>query len=147
MPLATIYIVDAAPLVAASDKRDRMREAAQRALLSARGELVVPAPVTHEVDYLLGDRVDANAQQNFIADIADGAFSVEALTREEYRKVLELSERYADLKPGLADLSVVVLAARLGTLKIITFDRHHFRTMRPLQGGTFTLLPWDEDTP
>jgi len=51
----------------------------------------------------------------------------------------------ADLRLGLADLSVVVLAARLDTLRILTFDYRHFRAVRPLQGGSFVLLPMDEN--
>ena len=47
------------------------------------------------------------------------------------------------LNLGLADLSVAVLASRLGTRRILTFDQRHFRAVRPIQGGTFTLLPDD----
>jgi len=45
---------------------------------------------------------------------------------------------------GLADLSVVVLAERWSTRRLLTFDDRHFRTLRPLGGGLFTLLPVDE---
>jgi hypothetical protein len=27
--------------------------------------------------------------------------------------------------------------------RLLTFDERHFRTIRPLQGGSFTLLPAD----
>jgi predicted nucleic acid-binding protein len=137
-------IVDAAPIVAAADRSDRLRQVAQQAFRSSRDQLIVPAPVTQEVDYLLGERVGRQAQQNFLASIANGTLRVECLETSEYLRVIELHERYRDFNPGLADLSVVVLAARLNTRRIITFDQRHFRTMRPLQGGTFTLLPWDE---
>ena len=66
------------------------------------------------------------------------------MTREEYRLVQVLERQYAALTPGLADLSVVVLAFRLNTLRIATLDQRHFRAITPLQGGVFTLLPWDE---
>ena len=39
--------------------------------------------------------------------------------------------------------SDAVLARKLGTRRILTFDERHFRTVRPLQGGTFTVLPAD----
>ena len=45
--------------------------------------------------------------------------------------------------PGLADLSLVVLAARFKTTTLLTFDERHFRNIEPLQGGRFTLLPID----
>jgi predicted nucleic acid-binding protein len=55
---------------------------------------------------------------------------------------VELDRRYADLDLGLADLSIAVLARKLATRRILTFERH-FRAVRPLQGGAFTLLPAD----
>jgi len=51
------------------------------------------------------------------------------------------------LRLGLADLSVVVLARKLKTRRILTFDQRRFRAIRPLQGGSFTLLPADQRSP
>ena len=51
--------------------------------------------------------------------------------------------RYSDLNLGLADLSVVVLAHRFRTDRLLTFDERDFRAMRPLAGGHFALLPKD----
>jgi predicted nucleic acid-binding protein len=62
---------------------------------------------------------------------------------DDFEAALELDRRYADLNLGLADLSVAVLASRLGTRRILTFDQRHFRAIRPIQGGAFTLLPAD----
>ena len=42
---------------------------------------------------------------------------------------------------------MVVLARRFGTRRILTFDERHFRTLRPLDGGAFTILPSDELMP
>jgi len=44
---------------------------------------------------------------------------------------------------GLADLSVIVLAARYRTRRILTFDERDFRRVRPLDGDSFVLLPAD----
>ena len=55
--------------------------------------------------------------------------------------IADLERRYEDLDAGLADLSVVV---RQQTRRLLTFDEHHFRTLRPLNGGRFPLLPADE---
>ncbi|MGZ6617244.1 MAG: type II toxin-antitoxin system VapC family toxin, partial [Solirubrobacteraceae bacterium] len=60
-----------------------------------------------------------------------------------YEAAVDLDRRYAELNLGLADLSVAVLAHRLGTERILTFDERHFRAVRPIQGGVFTLLPAD----
>lgn len=136
-------IVDTGPLVASADVRDRMRILSQAVFRGTREELIVPAPVTQEVDYLLRTRIGPEAQTAFCRDILEGTFRVECLATAEYQHVFELAERYAALRPGLADLSIVVLALRFETRRIVTLDQRHFRAMRPLQGGEFTLLPWD----
>jgi len=41
---------------------------------------------------------------------------------------------------GLADASLVVLAARAATRSPLTLDERHFRAVRPQQGGAFRLL-------
>jgi len=51
--------------------------------------------------------------------------------------------RYRDLRLGLADASLVVLAKRYGSRRILTFDERAFRVVVPLQGGSFTSLPGD----
>ena len=51
--------------------------------------------------------------------------------------------KYRDLKIGLAHASIVVLAARYMTTRVLTLDLRHFRVMEPLQGGHFTILPTD----
>ena len=54
-----------------------------------------------------------------------------------------MERRYDDLDAGLADLSAIVVAERYGTRRLLTFDEGHFRALRPLRGGHFTLLPAD----
>lgn len=134
-------IVDAAPLVALADRRDPLRDAVRAVLAAERGALVVAAPVTAEVDYLLGRRIGRTARLAFLDDLAHGRFVVENLAVDEYASVIELERTYADLDLGLADAATVVLAARFGTRQVLTFDQRHFRTVRPLQGGAFELLP------
>lgn len=140
-----VLIVDAGPLVAIGDRRDPNRAAVQRVLRSTRDDLVVAAPVTQEVDYLLGKFGGPDAQAAFLSDLAEQTFVVACLEPQEYHQIGSLARRYIALRPGLADLANVVLAARFGTTRIITFDQRHFRAMRPLQGGAFTLLPWDQE--
>jgi hypothetical protein len=52
-------------------------------------------------------------------------------------------ERYSDLRIGLAAASILVLAARYGTTRVLTLDERHFRAMRPLHADAFTILPAD----
>ena len=41
----------------------------------------------------------------------------------------------------IADASIVVLAERYSTRRILSLDHRHFDVLRPLSGGRFTLLP------
>lgn len=134
-------IIDAAPLVALADAQDPMQNAVRDVLVAEPGGLIIPAQVTAEVDYLLGRRLGRKARLAFLDDLAVGRFTVECLSQPEYAAVSALDHRYADLELGLAACSVVVLAARFETRRVLTFDHRHFRAVAPLQGGAFELLP------
>ncbi|MHB8288963.1 MAG: type II toxin-antitoxin system VapC family toxin [Acidimicrobiales bacterium] len=136
-------ILDAAPLVAVADRRDRLRPAIEALLRDEPGDLVIPAPVTAEVDYLLGRRLGRCSRLAFHDDLAAGRFTVAHMDANDHRVVADLERRYEDLDVGLSDLSVVVAARQYGTRRLLTFDEHHFRALRSLDGGRFTLLPAD----
>lgn len=134
-------LVDAAPLIALADRRDPAREAVRAVLEQEPGALVIAAPVTAEVDYLLGRRIGRSARLAFLDDLAASRLTVECLDPDEYAAAVELDRRYAALDLGLADCATVVIAARLATRRVLSFDHRHFRTVTPLQGGSFELLP------
>ena len=136
-------VVDAGPLVALVDRADRMREPVRQALAAHPGPLVIPAPVTAEIDYLLGVGHGDHARRAFIADLAAGRFAVACLERDDYRLVAELETRYEGLRLGLADCSIVVVAHRRRTTEVLSFDERHLRAVTPIGGGAFTLLPAD----
>ncbi len=136
-------ILDAAPLVALADQDEPRRDAILRTLTSEPGTLIVPAPVTAEVDYLLGTRFGPAARRAFLEDLAARRYETDDLTSEDYSAILQIEARYADLELGLADCSLIVLAARHETIRLCTFDERHFRAVTPLSGGSYELLPAD----
>lgn len=136
-------VVDAAPLVALADEREPLRLEILELLRAEKDNLFIPAPVTAEIDYLLGQRFGPPARRAFLEDLRARRYESPGLDAHDYEAALELDRRYADLNLGLADLSVAVIARKLGTRRIMTFDERHFRVVRPLQGGVFTLLPAD----
>ena len=71
-----------------------------------------------------------------------GAYIVEWWP-EAANQCAEVAERYEGLGIGLTDASLVVLADRLGTARLATFDERHFRAVLPLAGGSFAILPMD----
>lgn len=136
-------LIDAGPLVALADPTEPLRAAILDALSGEPAALVIPAPTTAEIDYLLGQRFGHPARRAFRADLAAGRFTVAGLEVDDYGTILELESRYADLELGLADCALVALAARHETTRILTFDERHFRAIKPLRGDAFTILPVD----
>jgi predicted nucleic acid-binding protein len=138
-------ILDAGPVVALGDRRDERRRAV-REFLSTEPTLPVLSPcVAPEIDYHLQSLRGPLGNHHFLEDLAAGRFEVPVLEAADFSAIADLNRQYRDLSPGLADLSLVVLAARYRTTRLLTFDQRHFRLIRPLQGGVFTLLPFDED--
>lgn len=137
-------IVDANCLIAQMDKGDVHYAAARRAIRAERGQLVTTELVAAEADHLILKRLGVDAELAFLQDLAEGTYVVECLDREELRTARGVVERYRDLRLGLADASLVVLAQRYRTTRILTFDERAFRAVTPLQGGSFTILPADD---
>ena len=135
-------IVDAGPLLALADRSDPQHAAVERTLRQEPGRLVLSAFCAAEADYLIARDFGSKAQRTFLQELASGQFEVLALSPDEHLLVVELDDDYPGM--GLADLSIVLLAARYDTRRILTFDERHFRAVVPLQGGAFTLLPVDD---
>lgn len=136
-------ILDTAPLVSLADASEPRRDAILDALHHEHGPLILPAPATAEIDYLLGSRFGPGAREAFLSDLGSGRFTVPCLELGDYATIVDLERRYADLDLGLVDSSVIILAARYRTRRILTFDERHFRAVTPLDGGAFTILPAD----
>lgn len=97
-----------------------------------------------EVDHLAVTRAGRTAQAAWRRDLAAGALLVEWWPAA-HKDTVSVADKYADLGLGLADASLVVLAARFETADIATLDERHFRAIRPMEGaGAFRLLPVDE---
>jgi predicted nucleic acid-binding protein len=136
-------IVDANALYAHANADEPAHQAIVRALDAEREALVTTELAVAEADYLILDRLGPEAETAFIEDLVSGTFLVECLDRDGLSAARELIERYRDLRIGLADASLVVLAARYDTRRILTLDERAFRAVAPLSGGSFTLLPAD----
>jgi uncharacterized protein len=137
-------IIDAGGLYAQADRADPTHAAVADTLRRERGSLVTSEVAVAEADYLILTRLGIDVEIAFLDDLAEGTFLVECLTREELGAARDLARRHRDLEIGLADASLVVLARRHRTRRIVTFDERAFRAVAPLQGGSFTIFPADE---
>ncbi len=136
-------VADSGAVYGLYDRRDASHAALRAAVEKARELIVLPAPTLGEIDYLLRFRLGNAALLQFLTDILEGAFVVEALSLSDLRRCVALIEKYRDLDLGLADASVVAVADRLGTDRILTVDQRDFRVVRSASGRPFRLLPAD----
>ncbi|MEO7119297.1 MAG: PIN domain-containing protein [Candidatus Limnocylindrales bacterium] len=134
-----IAIVDSGPLYAAVDADDDDHERCVEVLGRADLELVIPALVVAEVTYLVGRRMGPIVESTFLRSLA--SVEIEAPTPDDWFRIADLVERYADFPLRGTDASVVALAERLGTEMILTLDRRHFSAVRSASLGPLRLLP------
>jgi predicted nucleic acid-binding protein len=136
-------ILDAGTLYAQADADEPQHNAVAALLRAEANTLVTSQIVAAEADYLILRRLGVEVELAFLDDLATGTYLMDALTPSEVAVARDVAARYRDLELGLADASLVVLAARWQTRRILTLDQRAFRAITPLQGGFFTVLPAD----
>jgi len=139
-----VIVLDTSGVLSAIDAGQR-HHAAAAAVLAAEDEPAVLSPfVLAEVDYLLATKVGVDAELAFLAEVASGAYRPATFNADDVAVAMGLVERYRDQNIGLADASIVVLAHRHETNRLLTLDERHFRVVRPLRRfRSFRLLPID----
>jgi predicted nucleic acid-binding protein len=138
-----VIVLDTGGLYAALDANEALHGRAVAALVAATPPRVVSPFVLAELDDLIASRVGHQAQMALIDEVARGAYQLELFSSEDMSHARRIMERYADLRIGLADASVVVLANRHRTLELLCTDERHFRVLRGAGGKPFRLRPFD----
>jgi len=134
-------VVDAGPLVALLDADDTHHDACLELLATHPGPLVVPALVVTEVVQLVAGRIGVRAEVSFLADLAEGTFSVDHVAAGDWKRIAQLVGRYRDLRLGSVDASVIAAAERLNVTTVATLDRRHFGVVAPAHVPALTLVP------
>jgi predicted nucleic acid-binding protein len=137
-----LIVLDSSLLYALLDRTDRVHEVAKEWYEDTSEALATTPLILAEVDSFVL-RGGPAAAKPFYDDLRAGAYSVEWWPTAA-AEAAQVADTYAGLGLGLADASLVALAARLETTTIATFDGRHLRAVRPLRGPeAFTLLPQD----
>jgi hypothetical protein len=139
-----LILVDTSGLLAWIDGGQRRHAETAKAMSTTAPPYLLSPFVLAEIDYLLGERVGAAAQHALLAEVEAGAFALAPFDAQDAGAALRVMARYADLRIGLADASVVVLSERHRALDVLTLDERHFRALRGWQGRPFRLLPGPE---
>ena len=107
-------ILDTGPLYASLDRA--MPTIPCRKLIEEVDEpLVIPAPVLVEVDYWIHVRLHPGVLVALLDDIIAGAYRVEDLQAEDYRRIREVCDGYTHADVGLVDATVLAVVERLKT--------------------------------
>jgi uncharacterized protein len=130
-------------LYAALDANEALHGRTVAALVASKPPRLISPFVLAELDYLIGSRVGHQSQTALIDEIRRGAYQLELFSSEDLGHAKRIMERYADLRIGLADASVVVLANRHRTFDLLCTDERHFRALRGQGGKPSRLLPFD----
>jgi predicted nucleic acid-binding protein len=139
-----MLVCDTSGLIAYFDASDAHHPAVRAAIDADLGPFVVSPYVVAEVDYLLATRRGVQAELAVLAELASGGWELPGCDAADIRRARELVDRYQDQNIGLTDASLVVLAARYRTDRVLTLDHRHFRVVRTAAGRPFTLLPADK---
>jgi len=137
-----ILVDTSAALHLANSTADR-HEDVLRVVGQVDGPFLLSPFVLAELDYMLIERHGQEKQLAFLAHVAGGSYELAEFGRHDVKAAMDVMNRYADLRVGLADASIVVLAEKHSTTDVLTFDQRHFRAMRGPGGRPFRLLPDD----
>lgn len=130
-----MILIDAGPLVALFDPKDRLHHHCDSTFKAIQGPLITTVSVLTEAFHMLGaGSVGAQRLREFLLS---GGVDVWFMDSRAVRRSFELMERYADHPMDLADASLIVAAEALPTRRIFTVDHNDFLTYRIQRGHRY----------
>lgn len=136
-----MIVCDTSGLYAYFEANDPHHAAVAAVIEQDDGPFIVSPFVLAELDYLLAERRGVAAELAALEELSSGAWELPSLDAADLRKARQLIVSYRDQNVGLADASLVLLADRYRTDRVLTRDRRHFRVLRSTSGDPFVLLP------
>lgn len=135
-----MIIADTSGLLALFNRREPAHDSVRRFVEALPDAIVVSPFVIAELDYLVLTRLGADAAVAVGRELSGGAYELATVDARTLGECADVAERYRDQSIGVTDASLVVLADRYGTKRILTLDRRHFEVLRPRSGGRFSLV-------
>jgi predicted nucleic acid-binding protein len=137
-----VIVVDTGVLYAVADRDDPDHAVSQRVLEDRSKEpLLVPTTVMTETAWLIESRLGPSAEAAFLRSIHQGELTRVDLTTQDWGRVIDMVEQYADLELGTVDASIVAVAERLEIEVIATLNRSDFAVVQPSHVAAFDLVP------
>lgn len=139
-----MIVVDTSGVLAAKDEAHPEHQAVAAVIGETTEDLLLSPFVVAECDYMLSRRLGIDAAREFLDEVARDAFQLVDFDSGDVATANGIIDRYGDLNIGVTDASLVVIAARYQTTRVLTFDHRHFRPIAPLWGASaFCVLPSD----
>jgi predicted nucleic acid-binding protein len=138
-----LILLDSGGLYAALVASERHHEAARRVLEADPGPFVLSPFVLCELDYLLASRLGVAAEVALLDEVARQAYELAPFGAGDVAAAIDVIRRYDDLGIGLTDASIVMLAGRVETTRVLSLDERHFRVLTTPTGEAFSILPAD----
>jgi len=136
-----VIIVDTSALLAMHDPREKSHLDLRKIAQSRKQELIVSPYVVAEFDYMISKANSSEFSLRALNNLLIAPFELVQLTTEDFIKATEVMAKYHDLSIGITDASLIALAARFETSKIMTLDRRHFSAMKLLSGKPVQMIP------
>jgi predicted nucleic acid-binding protein len=114
-------VVDSGPLIALFDADDAYHSSALEFVRKSRAELILTMAVVTEAMYVLEESLPA--RRNLLTWIQRGGLTLAEPEANDFARIGELIEKYADLPMDFTDAVVVALCERLGIRHIASVDR------------------------
>jgi predicted nucleic acid-binding protein len=138
-----LILLDTSGLFAVLYPGQPASESARAAIAKEDPPYVLSPFVLCELDYLITSRARRpNLAVALLDEVGAGAYELALFGADDVRAAAQVVRRYNDLQIGLTDASIVVLAERHETNRVLTLDERHFRALR-VGRRPFVVLPAD----
>lgn len=118
-------LIDAGILLSYYQHQEPLHQAVVAFFDRTAAQLITSPICLAEVLWLLGDPRDGRvlaAQNHLLNAVSRGVIEACPLLPEDYARIAELNQRYADRPADFADLTLVALSERLDVTEILSLD-------------------------
>ena len=111
------------------------------ALYRQHQRIYLPQSALAEIGYLLTREGGNSTCTRFLENLPQSKYRLVALTDVDIKMAAKHLNQYADARLDFVDVTVAVVAERLGIRRILTLDQRDFSILRPTAWKHFELLP------
>ena len=118
-------LIDSGILLSYYQQQEPLHQAVLAFFDQNAAQLITSPICIAEVLWLLGNPSDPRvlaAQNHLLGAVSRGGIEVSNLLPEDYSRIAELNQRYADLPGDFADLTLVTLSQRLDVAEMLSLD-------------------------